>query len=704
MHAYKPLFLALLCLLPAAAYAAEASISVVIPAKKPSRAAHFNWHFTSANGAAVQTGQYACGSYWVAPAVGDNAVVLTALKGSPDWDDDLLSCDADPITERHGLLSGKNNYGSYDASENILSTLPHTLKAAKNSCISLVAAMQRNEEKTSKGGTRQIVGEVVDAYCMVTVLDAAPSGDSKNMLRPNITGSKKEFLTWNDFDLDRLPSYDFIKGNSDDTWKSVARTWGHSTEIFGLSAEIMTKRHGLKFRKFSEGGRAFRSHLLIHNYAAGTAQRFNSNVLSLFANDGDMSESKRQALAAMISYGLDMYHARYNYGDTKRKAWNSGAGQSLGTLIPPVLAAALLKDESKAHQLRKMAITNHHKDAGLRGPQELRQIKRGVTGVLLWGDGNPIVRNNNNMTQQDWRYWADFSSSKCYDAYPGKGNPHRGKKTAADPYGYIDGPANKPGSSYMSVSLGGFRATAAIMILMPSVRNVVNTDNPIEYVDRLTRHGLWTAPDPLAPPAKVDQETAKLWWSAKGVQEWGKTWGVKLDDVRFAIENGEGRFKSLHGKPFKGGYESGQARDNWDTIIAMYDGAKFEDHQVGLDQVVAPEILFETGDKPLAHIFCQTPDSLIVYTTDGSTPNRDSTPYVGKPIPVDSKTQIKAIAYLDGKKPSHIAVGTLPLPLAAAAHINPNNVTRTPIGQGNTEVYCSGSWCLANGRFRGCTQ
>ena len=274
-------------------------------------------------------------------------------------------------------------------------------------------------------------------------------------------------MTWDDFDLTRIPSYTFLNGKSDDAWKAVARTWRHSTEIFGLSAEIMTKRHGLQFRKFSEGGRAFRSHLLINNYAAGVAQKFNGDVLSLFSNEGAINDAKRQALAAMISYGLDMYHARYHYGDNARKAWNSGAGQSLGTLIPPVLAAALLKDESKAHQLRKMAITNHHKDAGLRGPQELRQIKRGVTGVLLWGDGNPIVRNNNKMSQQDWRYWADFASSKCYDAYPGKGNPHQGKKTAADPYGYIDGPANKPGSAYMSVSLGGFRATAAIMILMP---------------------------------------------------------------------------------------------------------------------------------------------------------------------------------------------------------------------------------------------
>ena len=153
----------------------------------------------------------------------------------------------------------------------------------------------------------------------------------------------------------------------------------------------------------------------------------------------------------------------------------------------------------------------------------LRQIKRGVTGVLLWGDGHPLNPKRTKMGGQDWRYWADFAGPKCYDAYPGEGNPHRGKKTAADLYGYIDGPANKPGSSYMGVSLGGFRAVAAVMILMPQVRSVVNTDAPIEYTDRVTRHGLWTWPDPVAPPAQVDQETARLWWSATDVKEWQKT-------------------------------------------------------------------------------------------------------------------------------------------------------------------------------------
>jgi hypothetical protein len=144
-------------------------------------------------------------------------VTFVALTGSTEWKD-LLSCDADPVTEKHGLLSGKNAYGSYDASENVLPTLPQTYKPAAGSCVSLVAAMQRDEAATSKGGTGAILGEVADAYCVVTVLAAAPKNGGANMIRPNITGAHKELLTWDDFNLERLPKYDFLKGRTDEQW------------------------------------------------------------------------------------------------------------------------------------------------------------------------------------------------------------------------------------------------------------------------------------------------------------------------------------------------------------------------------------------------------------------------------------------------------------------------------------------------------
>src|SRR5690606_220928 len=117
----KKLLLPLLSLFCLATLGAQ-QISVVVPASSPSRPAHFNWEFESSGGGDVQIGQFACGSYWIAPANGDSAVKLISLTGNPAWTD-YLSCDADPIAESHGLLDGSNNYGSYNSSENLLASL-----------------------------------------------------------------------------------------------------------------------------------------------------------------------------------------------------------------------------------------------------------------------------------------------------------------------------------------------------------------------------------------------------------------------------------------------------------------------------------------------------------------------------------------------------------------------------------------------------
>ena len=258
------------------------------------------------------------------------------------------------------------------------------------------------------------------------------------------------------------------------------------------------------------------------------------------------------------------------------------------------------------------------------------------------------------MTEMEWRYWADFKGSSCFDGAVTPGNPSRGKKTAADPYGYIDGPANKPGSSYMGVSFGGVRGLAAAMILMPEIRSIVNTDNPIEYADRVARHGLWTSPDPVAVPSKEDQTNGcTTWWSAKGCVHWGDTWGVNPADVRFAIEDGKGRFKSLHGKPLNLGYESAQAVKHWPTLMAMYDGPRFEDNAVEFGVVVAPEILFETGPTPKAHLRCATPDAEIRYTLDGSEPTAASRLYTSA-VPVAEGTVVRDRAFLTGKTASPV--------------------------------------------------
>mgnify|MGYP001027571174 CR=1 FL=1 len=643
------------------------SLSIVAPAisgfNPADRDAHFNWQFQSSGGGNVQIGQFACGSYWVAPANGDTGVKVLSLTGNPSWTD-YISCDADPITENHGLMGTKHPapgntaaaaYGSYDSAENIIPNLPITYTPSSGSCVSLVAAIQRNETDTSAAGTSFILGEAVDAYCIITILPSVPANDGADMIRPNIVGTTKEFLTWDDFDLDRLPAYPFLSGKTTQEWEDTRIRWIHSTEVFGMLTEDTTDN----FVKYSEGGRAYRSHLMIPNYGSGVAQVFSNDFLALLSSDNTLAE-KKPALAAMIAYGLDIYHNRYNYGSQKAKAWSSGAGQSHGTFLPPVLASALLTDDDKANELRKVAITNHDDDQGLRGPHELRQATRGVTGVLLWGDNTPFVRSGNNINGEEREYWGRLVLSGCFDGSINACDANGGSKAVADPYGYIDGPPNTPGSHYVPVAIGGVRNYAAAMILMPSIRSITNTDDPIEYADRMSRHGLWTYPDPVAIPSLETQEQLCSIYDGS-CPGFGTTWGADPSDVRFAIEDGTGRFTSMHGDSINIYNEASRSTTNWSTIIALYNGDTYEDNAVPLGTLVAPEIIFEFGSSPMAHMLTPNVLAEIRYTVNGSAPTSSSTLYTS-PFSISENDVVRAKAFQSGKTASAVRTKTYTTP------------------------------------------
>jgi hypothetical protein len=600
----------------------------------PARDSHYNWEFESSGGGAVQMGQFACGSYWVAPADGDAGVRLLSLTGNPEWND-LLSCDVDPVTENHGLLSGANDYGSYDASENILTDLPMTISPATGSCASLVAMMQRNEwETTCEGLTRGTEGEAADSICVVTVMPSPPPNGGSDMIRPNITGMTKEFITWSDLDLSRLQEYDFLEGWGYDLneWKSATERWRHSTEIFSLRTfEGGDPQDWSNWNSFSEGGRAFRSSIITDEYLSYVNRNFMTDFFALLSPDSPL-EDRRAALAAMLAYGLDLYHARYDYGEGAPKAWSSGAGQWFGQFLPPVLLAALETDRRKAHQLREVAIHAHSSDPTMAAPNEIRQIKRGVTGVLLWGDqGNPE------------RAWANLRNASCFDGAINPCNSNTGSKTEADPHGFIDGPMVHPGNYYMVVTMSRFQAFAAAMILLPEIRQVVNTDAPIEYVDRVLRHGIWTAPDPVAPPSIAAQEDSDC-HPLSDCDEWRVTWGPTSADERFAIEDGNGRFVEMNGAPMDMQGENWAAANNWSAIIALYDGDRYEDNSVGLGETVRPEVVLAANGELKAHMICATPMAEIRYTLDGTEPNASSPLYL-EPVEVGEGTEIRARAF-----------------------------------------------------------
>ncbi|WP_290582377.1 hypothetical protein [Ketobacter sp.] len=510
-----------------------------------SRTVSFNWSFNS-GGSNAFCGQFANGDYWIAPASGKSSVTVTALTASGSGP---VALDVNPQLEAMGLLDSSDTYGNYVASENIRGKLPATYSKA----VSLVAATERNESAHGECGTKQIVGNCADVYNVVTVLTAPPKNNGAYTLRPNIDDDVKDLITFDDIDFSRLPSKSYLQGTDADGLEAIRQRWSHSTEVLSV--------RGYDGSLYSEGGRAFRASLLVPDYGGGVAKVWHDDLMKLFSSDNTLEE-KKPALAAMLVYGKDLFHAMYD-GSTRTRNWGSGAGQSLGKFPTAVFFAAMMKDTFYADVLSKTSTTLLGYD-DLRGPHELDQVNIGKNGPI-WGD------YPDDMSETDiGAYWASALKSQCFDGATGSCNPNVGKKTSRDPYGYIDGPPNNPGTSYMSVSLGPMRSMVATMFLLPKMCDIVNYQPLVEYVDRVHKDGIKASDDPCAPPDPRESVSGcDAYRGGDGCRYYGVTWGPDPSNPGMCITNGagqNGRFPDRDGDRLNPGYPSSQVEDNWERI------------------------------------------------------------------------------------------------------------------------------------------
>lgn len=527
-----------------------------------SRTVGFNWTFNS-GGQEALCGQFANGDYWIAPRAGETSVTLTNISGTGSGS---ISLDENPEMESMGLLSSNpdHNYGNYNAAENIAVALPKTFIGNT----SLVAAIQRNEAQHNGCGTNAILGNCAEAYHVVTILDQVPADAGATLLRPSIDETNKELLSLSDFDLSRLPELAYISSSSVDELNNIRERWSHSTELFSIrSADGDT---------YSEGGRAFRASLLIDDYAAGVARQYYDDVMHLMAVGNPVAE-RQHALAAVLTYGKDLYYGVYD-GNIRTRGWSSGAGQHLGKFPPAVLFAALFDDSYYRDALRPTSLTllGHATGplAGV-GPQELEQINVGVNGAI-WGDGADEMEVIDELN----RYWTELYHAQCFDGAWGTCATNSGRKNTRDPHNIIDGPPQIPGSSYMSVSAGPLRGFAALAHLIPEVCETINYPPLMEYTNRITEVGLVTTNDMCAPPDPRESEDCDIYraqnclyygLSNTGVATWGPTTtGLNAQCVpnNSGGNTGQnGRFTSAHGEPITIGYRSFTVENNWDTIV-----------------------------------------------------------------------------------------------------------------------------------------
>ena len=522
----------------------------------------YTWSFNDNTGNAY-CGKFANGDWWLAPKT-TSTVTVTGVTGSGGGT--TVRVDANPSWTSYGLLTA---YPGYDAGEVVSFPQDYTAVAT-----SLMAGLQRDETLQTGAyacGTSGIIGSCLDSINVVTVLNFVPDGGGRRTLRPHVSGTSKTFYTLDDFDFTKVPDSALFTGTDAAGVATIQERWNHSTEIFALQDAT-----GISSQR-SEGGRAFRSHIMVDDYGAGMAQAWGTDLLKVFSSSTS-STNKQAALAALMVYGLDIYHTQQ--AETLHLV--SGASQHSGRMLPIMIAADLLKSTSVKTNLTSYLSSVDETITGL-GPLELNQVWSSANGPL-WGDPRGA-----GTYLEKWYYWADLFGGQCFDGAAGMGgscNPNVGNKAQKDPYALIDGPPPKPGTSYISSSLGSQNLVTGIACLMPGVKEILPNSNLITYTKRVASTGVSTDSDSCAPPdprenlvtcvpwdARNAEDTAAAYQSASGCSYLGSTWGPDPNDTSTCITNNQspntgqnGRFGSIDGASITPSYTVSEIESNWTTL------------------------------------------------------------------------------------------------------------------------------------------
>ncbi len=476
----------------------------------------FVWHF-NCNGGDCLIGKFVGGDYWIAPKKPGEDVVLESV--SPNGEEHGL--EINPISpSRQGFLSCQKQ--TYDAKLNWMASLP--IKVKVNS--SLVKAYKR----ATKCGTKATEGCCVDRYDVLTVLAVPPIDNGRSAFRPGFAGTEKKIYYLDQFDLTAIPAVNSISRSKYKTeFKQVHSRW-HSPYVDHYMS------------KLGDAGRAFAPMAAMPEYGATQAATFLGDLLMIMGSEP--LQKKVPAVTGLLQRGIDL-HTSWKQGIT----WPSGAGQQMGRKPPIAFFAALIKDEAVKYEVMRMS-EGRRNDTQEDGQIRLVTRAEGGGGIPVWGDSEGQCREDN--------YWAQLFSARSFDGATGiQIGSGDNMRTCGDPYGWIDGPAGEPGTFYMACcSTGGFIAYSLAQNLMPDLCKVANDWKLNEYVRRIVRNGIHTAPDPCAPPDS--RESAACRPHAKGApgcHYYRKTWGPDPRRPGMCLRNGtngteqSGRFPNHHGRP-----------------------------------------------------------------------------------------------------------------------------------------------------------
>lgn len=533
------------------------AISVTVVAETPNGGTAvnqvYNWEFNSGGGDA-RCGQFANGDYWVAPAAGQSTVTITDISSASHTT--LIKADADPTTEEMGLLSA---YGNYTVAENIIPSLPISYSGIN----SIVAAIERNT--AVEGPCEHSPEYCIDSINVVTVLATVPALAGAETIRPNITGESKELLDFDDFDFSRISEKSYLIGTNTAGLEAIRHRWAHNTEILSIhTSDPQATAQGF----YIEAGVPFRAHSLVDDYGAGWSTSLTNDIVTILSDDNPFVDEKA-AIASILSFGLDIYHAIYDGPAGYTRSWASGAGQHTGKFTAPAFLAALMKDPTKANVMADDV--GHAHDYYYSGPQEVTQHTVGPNGAMYGDYGDT-----------EGGYWNEMLKSQCFNGGTYESNsiptcPYvTGQRTGRDPYGYIDGVGMVAGGGYTEIGLAGQRNLVGLMYLMPEICEVVNTDSLPLFVKRYLTDGVSADNDPCVGPDTRENPTTCNAYTNTGCVYYSVTWGPDPENPGDCIKiptppyTQVGRFTSKNGVAITPtvAYSSTQIVNNWSTIAA----------------------------------------------------------------------------------------------------------------------------------------
>jgi hypothetical protein len=460
----------------------------------------FTWLY-SCDGGDCQHGRFLDGTAWVRSPSGGNVLIEQV---SPD--DDISGLEKNPATGdkakslRQGLYARSGADSTYDAALDLSRQLPYAASPDDGVYVKAKAYTGGDCSYTSSVGSNCL--ETFDA---MTVVRSIPADGAlgRNTFRPGMAGASKAWITTADIDLSRLPRIPEIVAGD---YSAVVRRWGAPFPSY------YTGRNPDNARRWAPKARG------LSNYSADRAEQSLIDLFGLLGSDRT-TEAKARAAYAIAQYGLDIYS-----GYVEGVRYNAGAGQGQGFWHPMVFLGALVTDHGIQERIRQAPTAG-----GLF--TEFHQVTRAKSGVPIWGDDCP----GGTLPSGNGFYWSNYVFGKM----GGKGSS---KRTCRDPYVYIDGPGEGPGTFYAKCcSSGIYVSIALLMKIWPEFDRIANYPQIREYAERvMDGAGWWVAGDPLAgidPRESTKCSPYRATDAARTCLYWGVTWGERPDGSPVTIED-----------------------------------------------------------------------------------------------------------------------------------------------------------------------